>query len=192
MEYQDEYYHLIKASQRGDEKAMAELVQAHAQAINQYLLNLCGNIHLAEDLAQDTFLRALLALKDYQFRAPFKAWLFRIAINLFRDYRRRKTVRAIVASYNDDFQSGEEGLTIATSSNPHTELERKERFVHLYQALDKLPEYLRNVVILRDLQELTYEEIAKMLQWRIGTVKSRLFRARKELTTLLSDFMEGE
>ncbi|MBN2356450.1 sigma-70 family RNA polymerase sigma factor [candidate division KSB1 bacterium] len=188
--YKDEYYDLIKASQRGDVKAAGKLVEAHAQAVHDFLFHLCGNRHLTEDLAQDTFLRALTALKHYQFRAPLRAWLFRIAINLYRDQRRRKIVRNIVSSYHDNEQEAENIVSNTSVQTPHAELERKERFAHLYKAMQKLPESLRTVIIMRDLQELSYEEITQVLHWRLGTVKSRLFRARKELAELLSDFWE--
>lgn len=190
MDFQDDHYDLIKASQQGDMKAVAKLVEAHAQAVHDFLYHLCGNRHLCEDLAQDTFLRALSALENYQFRAPFRAWLFRIALNLYRDHRRRKMVRKIISSYHDDEDEGENLISSAAVASPHTELENRERLEHLHKQLQKLPESLRTVLILRDLQEWSYEEIAQALQWRLGTVKSRLFRARKELAELLSDYWE--
>jgi RNA polymerase sigma-70 factor, ECF subfamily len=190
MEYRDEQYDLIRAGQAGDEKAIAELVQSHAEAVKSMLTRLCGNRHVAEDLAQDTFVRALLALKHYEFRAPFRAWLYRIAMNLYRDYRRRRMVRTIVSSYHDEKSGGENSIANPYPSDPLQDLERRERHAHLYQALASLPESLRRVIILRDIQELSYEEIAQTLHWRLGTIKSRLFRARKELADLLSDFWE--
>ncbi len=192
MEFRDEHYDLIKASQRGDARATAELVKAHAQAVHDFLYHLCGDRHLSEDLAQDTFLRALAALGNYEFRAPFRAWLFRIAINLYRDHRRRKIVRKIISSYHDDEDEGQNLVSNASVHSPHTELERKERFEMLHEQMQKLPESLRTVLILRDLQEWSYEEIAKALHWRLGTVKSRLFRARKELAESLSEFWEDK
>lgn len=190
MEFRDEYYDLIIASQRGDVKAVSRLVQAHAQAVHDFLFYLCGNRHLCEDLAQETFLRALTALGNFQFRAPFRAWLFRIAINLFRDHRRRQMVRSIVSSYHNDEKDGENLVSTHPAHTPLGELERKERFDHLHRAMRRLPESLRTVLILRDLQELSYDEIARTLHWRLGTVKSRLFRARKELADSLSYLWE--
>jgi len=190
MEYRDEQYELIKACQAGDEKAIAELVQSHADAVKSMLTRLCGNRHVAEDLTQDTLVRALLALKHYEFRAPFRAWLYRIAMNLYRDYRRRRMVRTIVFSYHDEKSGGEDSIVNPSPSDPLEDLERSERHAQLYQALALLPESLRRVIILRDIQELSYEEIAQTLHWRLGTVKSRLFRARKELAGHLSVYME--
>ena len=90
MVYTDEQHELIVAAQAGDENALARLVQLHASDVYRFLLHLCGNQALAEDLSQETFLRALPAIQKYEFRAPFRAWLFRIAVNLLRDDRRRR------------------------------------------------------------------------------------------------------
>jgi RNA polymerase sigma-70 factor, ECF subfamily len=189
MEYADEQYELIKASQAGDQAAVSKLVSLHAPAVYGFLFHLCRDRVLSEDLAQETFLRALQALKKYQFRAPFRAWLFRIAVNLFRDDRRRSTVRKLIDSDVTD----QENLHLVTMEpGPDAVLEQKERTSELYRALDQLPHSLRLVIVMRDLQEMSYSEISEALDWRPGTVKSRLFRARQELAELMRPFGEDQ
>jgi RNA polymerase sigma-70 factor (ECF subfamily) len=189
MDYLDEQYDLIKASQAGDQAAIAELVSRHTQDVYGFLLYLCGDRHLAEDLSQETFLRALQALKKYEFRAPFRAWLFRIAVNLYRDERRRNTVRKPVDS---DISDDETLHLHSPEPGPDALAERREGSRELHQALAKLPRSLRSLVIMRDLQEMSYAEISESLGWRMGTVKSRLFRARQELAKLLRPFREEQ
>lgn len=187
MDYFDEHYELIRAAQKGDRSAVARLVSIHTQELFSFLLYLCGNRTMAEDLTQETFLRALQALKNYQFRAPFRAWLFRIAVNLHRDERRRHLVRKPV----EHDVSDEESMHLYTSDpGPDAVAEHNEQVQALYSALALLPPALRTVIIMRDLQELSYIEIGDALGWRPGTVKSRLFRARKELAARLQPLWE--
>ena len=127
-------------------------------AVYGFLCHLCGNRTLAEDLAQETFLRALQALKSYQFRAPFRAWLFRISVNLYRDERRRSVVRKQM----DGDISDAEYLYLSTSEpSPDTMTEKRERSKALHQALERLPEHLRMVIVMRDLQEMGYWKSVK-------------------------------
>jgi RNA polymerase sigma-70 factor, ECF subfamily len=180
---------LIKASQAGDNAAMARLINLHADAVHGFIMSMIADRSLVQDLAQETFLRALLAIKKYEFRAPFRSWLFRIAMNLCRDHLRKRKVRTIISSYQgSDRQEDREfrdpqldALQLAVQN---------ERNQALYRALQRLPDALRRVVVLRDLQEFSYDEIAQLLHWNLGTVKSRLFRARRELAKLMEPYLE--
>ena len=140
-------------------------------------------------MSQETFLRALQALNKYQFRAPFRSWLFRIAINIFRDERRRATVRKWI---DNDVSDLENYPLVHPEPGPVEEVEKEERVQELYKALKRLPPSLRMLIVLRDLQEMSYNEIAAAMDWRMGTVKSRLFRARQELAALLRSYWEDE
>lgn len=180
MKGQDENFELIVAAKNGDKQALSELININAESVHSFIYSIVGNWQIVEDLAQETFLRMITAIKNYEFRAPFRAWLFRIAVNLCRDHFRRKKVRNIVSSIIYD--SNEEELNlIDETQNPARDLESKETIIKIEQAMNSLPESLRMVFVLRDIQEFTYEEIAKTLKWSLGTVKSRLFRARKEI-----------
>jgi RNA polymerase sigma factor (sigma-70 family) len=180
---------LVLASQAGDEAALTKLIDLHAEAVQGFIFALLGDRNLVEDLAQDTFLRAFLAIKKYEFRAPFRSWLFRIAINLCRDQLRKRKVRKIMGSFHTAADE-EETEYLDPQPDALENLEHKERSELVHEALAKLPDPLRQVLILRDLQEYSYEEMAQLLGWRMGTIKSRLFRARKELGQLLKSYME--
>ncbi len=180
---------LVLASQAGDATAISRLIDLHAEAVQGFIFALLGDKHLVEDLAQDTFLRAFLAIKKYEFRAPFRSWLFRIAMNLCRDQLRKRKVRKIMGSFHNPVDE-EEIEYIDPQPDALANLEQKERAALVHNALARLPDPLRQVLVLRDLQEFTYEEIAQLLGWRMGTIKSRLFRARKELAHMLKEYME--
>lgn len=180
---------LVLASQAGDEAAITRLIDLHAEAVQGFIFALLGDKDLVADLAQDTFLRAFLAIKKYEFRAPFRSWLFRIAMNLCRDQLRKRKVRKIMGSFHHPVDE-EEIDYIDPQPNALANLEQKERAALVHKALAQLPDPLRQVLVLRDLQELSYEEMAQLLRWRMGTIKSRLFRARKELAHLLKEYME--
>ena len=180
MKGQDENFELIVAAKNGDKQALSELININAESVHSFIYSIVGNWQIVEDLAQETFLRMITAIKNYEFRAPFRSWLFRIAVNLCRDHFRRKKVRNIISSIIYD--SNEEELSLVDETqNPARDLESKETIIKIEQAMNSLPESLRLVFVLRDIQEFTYEEIAKTLKWSLGTVKSRLFRARKEI-----------
>ncbi len=191
MPDQDESYdyELIKASQAGDTQAMERLIKLYAEAVHSLIYSILGNRDIVEDVAQETFLKMLMAIEHYEFRAPFRSWLFRIAVNLCRDQMRRSRVRQIV-TYFQHREGSQEEFFIDTEQNPLADLEKKENLEHLHRGIAKLPPSLRTVIVLRDVQDLTYEEIAKTLNWRLGTVKSRLFRARQELGKLLNPYLE--
>ena len=180
---------LIKASQAGDNQAMARFINLHAAAVHGFIMSIIGDRSLVQDLAQDTFLRALLAIKKYEFRAPFRSWLFRIAMNLCRDHMRKRKVRTIISSYQQSDR--QEDIEFRDPQLDALQLAvQNERNQALYRALQQLPDALRKVVVLRDLQEYSYEEIAQLLHWNPGTVKSRLFRARRELAQLMELYLE--
>lgn len=182
-----ENYDLIKACQAGDEKAVEQLIHLYAASVHGLIYSIIGHREDVEDLAQETFLRMLTAIDRYQFRASFRSWLFRIAINLCRDQIRRKRVRSIISHY----QSAEgEPVLKDQSQNPLGIVEQRDQADFLMKAINRLPHTLRIVLVLRDIQEMSYDEIASTLSWRMGTVKSRLFRARKELAKTLHPHLE--
>jgi len=183
-------YDLINASKAGDAKAMEKLIKIHAEAVHGLIYSIIGNRNVVEDLAQETFLRALMAIKNYQFKASFRSWLFRIAVNLCRDHFRRSKVRKIVASLDRHEDPKQEHFLIDDSPNPLTSLEREENITTIRKAINQLPPTLRIVITLRDIQDMTYEEISKTLNWRLGTVKTRIFRARRQLAEILRPYRE--
>ncbi len=181
---------LIVAAKNGDNKAMTDLINMYASSVHNLIFSIIHDVSIVEDLAQETFVRMFLSLKNYEFRAPFRSWLFRIAVNLCRDHMRKKKVRRIISRFQVDDESGEEQTFIDDDQDTAALIQDSERMQLITHALEQLPESSRLVFILREMKDLSYEEIADTLQWKIGTVKSRLFRARRELADILGPNLE--
>jgi RNA polymerase sigma-70 factor (ECF subfamily) len=145
-----------------------------------------GNPEDARDIAQEAFLSAFRNLKKFRGRSQFFTWLYRIALNHALDLKRRaKTSRALPEA--EDSAHPNEPPDRSVSASPDWHLQRREEDERLQQALAKLSSEYRLVLILRDMDELSYEEIAEVLDIPIGTVRSRLHRARLELRRLLEE-----
>ncbi len=181
---------LIKAGKNGDNKAMTALINMYASSVHNLIYSIIHDASIAEDLSQETFVRMFLSLGKYEFRAPFRSWLFRIAVNLCRDHMRKKKVRRIITRFHVDEESGEEQTFVDDDQDTAALIHNSERMQLITAALDKLPESSRLVFVLREIKDLSYEEIAETLHWKIGTVKSRLFRARRQLAELLGPNLE--
>ncbi|MBN1464995.1 RNA polymerase sigma factor [candidate division KSB1 bacterium] len=181
---------LIDASKQGDNDAMTKLINTFASSVHNLIFSIIHDRSIVEDLAQETFVRMFLSIHHYEFRAPFRSWLFRIAVNLCRDHLRKKKVRKIVTRFQVDQETGEEQNFTDEDQDPSAAINESEQTRLITDALAKLPESSRLVFVLREMKDLTYEEIAATLKWKIGTVKSRLFRARRELAEILGPRLE--
>jgi RNA polymerase sigma-70 factor (ECF subfamily) len=148
-----------------------------------------GDRQDAEDITQEAFTRAFLKLEAFQAKSSFFTWLHRIAFNLAIDMRRREKRARSVGKVSMEVAS--ESLE-SSDSSPSEESERNEAQQKIYDALAKLDPERRSVIILRDLQGMDYAEIAEVLAIPIGTVRSRLHRARIELKELLADYVNSE
>lgn len=190
MAIQEENYALIVASKEGDYESLTKLIDSYSKIVHSVIYSIVNNRQLAEDLAQETFLKVINGLSSYEFRAPFKSWVLRIAINLCRDHLRRKKVRKIILPFAENDDQVDESIFFDDSKVPDDDLMKKERLEYLHEAIGKLPSDLKQVLVLRDIQEFSYEEIAETLGWRLGTVKSRLSRARKDIYNMLSPIWE--
>jgi RNA polymerase sigma-70 factor (ECF subfamily) len=170
----------IASSQRGDREAFNELVCLHRADVINVVYRMCGDAGLAEDAAQVAFIQAWRHLPTFQLRTTFRCWLYRIAINAAVDMLRRDRPAANI----DDLP-----LT-STADKLETRLEQQERIQHIRQAVLNLPEASRAVLVLREYEGLTYQEIAEALDIPTGTVMSRLSYARKLLTERLKPYLE--
>jgi RNA polymerase sigma-70 factor, ECF subfamily len=168
---------LVFLAQQGDRNAYGELVRRHYQGVVRVVYRMCGDTALAEDATQEAFIRAWVNLPSFQPTAPLKSWLYRIAINAAVDVLRRKPEESLE----------EEQVTMITdqAAGPETALIEKERVALVQQAMKNLPEAARSVLVLREYGELSYQEIAKVLDIPVGTVMSRLNYARTRLRELL-------
>jgi RNA polymerase sigma-70 factor (ECF subfamily) len=171
---------LVAAAQGGDEAAFAGIVRRYQRAIHRVAYGLTRNASDADDLAQETFVRAWQALDRFRVGEPLYPWLSRICVNLaYSLFRRRKrrpetSIEPLV----------EAGMQWAGEGDPETETAEREHAAHLEVAFEGLTPEHRAVLVLR-MQDMSYEEIAQALDVPIGTVMSRLSRARTELKKLL-------
>lgn len=172
----------LQQAQAGDVEAFGRLVLEHQQFVYNLALRTLGQPQEAEDVAQEAFVRAWLALPNFRGQARFSTWLYRIVTNLC--YNRLPRLRRDLAALGD-----EELPNLPDEAEPpHTQLEQDERQTFLQQAIHQLPESYKLLVTLRFQQELSYEEIAAITSLPLGTVKTGLFRARAKLRTALYDY----
>jgi RNA polymerase sigma-70 factor (ECF subfamily) len=178
---------LVEAAAAGSREAFDELVRRHQAAILTLARALTGGRGDADDLAQDTFVRAWRSLRAFRGESTFRTWLHRVAINVVRTSQTRQgRLRRFFAAPREP---GEPPLDPPSPSEPiDTALARRQV---IDRALASLPEELRLPVALRDLQGLDYKEIARVLDVPIGTVESRIFRGRQRLRPLLAPLMGG-
>ena len=174
---------LLERARRGDRDAFAELVARHQDALYTMALRLLGRPEDAADVVQETFLRAYVNLPRLRGLAV-RSWLFRVAVNASRDVQRR-AVRRPTTSLEDS--AGKVIDLPDPALGPDASAEARERSAALRDALLGLPDDFRQAIVLRDVNDLAYDEIAAVLRVPLGTVKSRISRARSLLADALRD-----
>ncbi|MEO1617776.1 MAG: sigma-70 family RNA polymerase sigma factor [Planctomycetota bacterium] len=168
---------LIDRALAGDRSAFAELVRQNQDRLFASMLQVTGSAEEAEEVAQETFIRAYLKLDTFQRNSQFFTWIYRIAFNNALTRRRKKRARISLDQFRED-----NGLEIASDSDQVDEsMLRSERISLVRQAIETLTEEHRHILTLREMEEFSYEDIAEILKISIGTVRSRLSRARKAL-----------
>lgn len=180
---------LVERAQAGERQAFRDLVEAHADRIFNYLYHLLGDREEAEDLAQETFLRAWQSLERFRGGAAFSTWLYRIATNLAVDAVRRRRRRCPAESLDAPVETEDGEIrreVVGRVAGPDEELVREELQRAVWASIRELPPKLQPVLVLYDFQQLSYEEIARILRIPLGTVKSRLFHARQQLKRILA------
>ena len=169
---------IIRSAQGGDRNAFSELVRIHARGVFNVVYRMCGDELIAEDAAQETFIRAWQNLSSYRPQTPLRNWLYRIAFNAGLDML-RKEKRILPNAIEDlNLSDGQPGLESLVSQQERTQLVQK--------AILSLPDASRAVLVLREYEEMSYQEISSTLDIPVGTVMSRLNYARK----LLKDKLE--
>jgi RNA polymerase sigma-70 factor (ECF subfamily) len=179
---------IVARCRSGDREAFAVLVRKYQSKVLTLATRILDNRSEAEDVAQDIFVKVFLSLREFRGAARFSTWLYRITVNHCLNHirRRARQQQTLVASDSEGW--GQE----ASVSNPYKTLEQKERWALVQAKLQALTPEHRTIILLRDFEGLAYEEIAEVLQLEIGTVKSRLHRARMELKTQLEPYLAGE
>lgn len=183
---------LVQRAQRGESSAMEVLITRYQNRIYNVILKICGNREDAADLSQEAFVKAMQNLDSFQLRSSFYTWLFRIAVNLTINYCKRN----VRLGYRSLDSGGDESDLEATgrlkdiladsqSIDPAKALESKELRGLIIKAIMKLDEDQRAVVVLRDIEAMSYSQIAETLEVGLGTVKSRISRGRNNVREFL-------
>ncbi len=187
---------LVRRVQAGQAEAYGELVRRYQDRIYNLTFRMCNRHEDAEELAQEVFLKAFEKIHQFRGTSRFYTWLFRIAKNMtISHYRRTRRVKFFSLSGTDDnvahAEAAERTAELAARRNPGPEAaaSRKETVRAVTDALNELDEEFRVVVVLRDIEDMNYGEIAEVLDLPAGTVKSRLHRARNMLREKLADLV---
>lgn len=179
---------LMSQFQAGSVEAFNILVGRYSERLTHYLFGFLGDMRRCEDLLQETFLRVYRNRHSYRRIAKFSTWLYTIAGNLARSEYRKKKRRRLYSLQSVNRDNEEYEMEVPDESfSPDTITESKIQDKHIQQALDDIPSSFREVVVLRDVQQLAYEEIAEITGLPMGTVKSRINRGRTKLQGLLKD-----
>ena len=174
----DDDFSLIQRFIEGDESTFRILVQRHKDKIRNIIYLTLNSSEAVDDIAQDVLITIYRNLKNFRFQSQFSTWLYRITVNKCKDHLRKVRIRSIFAPMKD----GEEEPVYLPS------MELKEISEIVNNAIAKLPEKLRLPLLLKDIEGLSYQEIAETVECEIGTVKSRIFRAREGLRELLKPY----
>lgn len=189
---------LVALVQGGDQAAFRELFDSYHRRAFAIAIGVVKNEEEALDIVQEAFIKVHKHIHNFQGSSSFYTWLYRIVMNLSIDHiRRSKKAREL--DYDDRIGRdgagavGAEALTPKVGApNPGKAVLRRELAVAIQEALDQLPEYHRAVIVLREIEGLSYEEMSEVLEVPKGTIMSRLFHARKKMQGLLSGYLEGD
>jgi RNA polymerase sigma-70 factor (ECF subfamily) len=180
--------HLIDRALQGDRGAFTQLVELNQERLFASMLQVTGSPDEAEEVVQEAFIRAFLKLDTFQRNSQFFTWLYRIAFNSALTRRRRKRARVSLDQWREN-----NGLEVTDTADAVDEpMLRRERVNMVRDALQTLSDDHRNILVLREMQERSYEDIAEILEISIGTVRSRLSRARGQLKVSLEAMQRAE
>jgi RNA polymerase sigma-70 factor (ECF subfamily) len=193
----DADFQLVQQVLAGDSRAFELLVVKYQRRIERLIGRMVRDVDLIEDIAQETFIRAYRALHQFRGEAQFYTWLYRIAVNTAKkalvDMKRDPTVsEAALRPSDDDDETYRPGNEPTTDESPDTILAAKEIAAAVNAAMDALPAELRQAITLREIEGLSYEEIAEVMNCPIGTVRSRIFRAREAISARVKPLLDSQ
>ncbi len=184
---------LVKQAQKGDMKAFEMLVQRYQQKVGGAISKLIKDYHEIQDITQDVFVKVYKALPNFRGDSAFYTWIYRIAINTAKNHLVAKGRRIqnsdIEPTEAENYSGGFENQDFDT---PDAHYERQEVEQVVYDSIAQLPEDLKQAIVLRELEGLSYEEIAEKMNCPIGTVRSRIFRARDAVDNALKPLRKKE
>ena len=186
---------LVERFKRGDKQAFEMLVVKYQRRIERLIARMVRDADLVPDIAQETFIRAYRALPQFRGESAFYTWLYRIAVNSAKkaltDMKRDPVVtEAALASRDDDDETSRASNELTDGETPESLLASREIAATVNAAIDALSEDLRQAITLREIEGLSYEEIAEAMNCPIGTVRSRIFRAREAIAERLRPHIE--
>jgi len=175
---------LVERVQNGDKQAFDLLVTKYQRKLIRLLSQFVRDPAEVEDVAQEAFIKAYRALPAFRGDSAFYTWLYRIGVNTAKNYlvsqgRKASTLQGIDT---EDAENFEDGGVLREMDTPESELMSKQIAQTVNQTLEQLPEELRTAIVLREIEGLSYDEIAKIMECPIGTVRSRIFRAREAIS----------
>lgn len=178
---------LVARVQRGDKQAFDLLVLKYQRKIMRLLSRMIRDPGEIEDVAQEAFIKAYRALPQFRGESAFYTWLYRIAINTARNWLAQNNRRPSTpsAQENEDGETFDATDNLTDSSNPESEMASRQIADTVNKAINDLPEELRNAIVMREIDGMSYEDIAESMSCPIGTVRSRIFRAREAIATRL-------
>jgi RNA polymerase sigma-70 factor (ECF subfamily) len=186
---------LVKQSQAGNTEAFDQLVSRYRTRVFGMIYNMVHNEQDAWDLAQDSFVKAWKSIERFRGQSSFYTWIYRIIMNVTIDWLRKKQVKGAGAEFDDAIQLKEINPASRTVPKadplPHERMEQREIRQRIDTAIAQLTPEHRAVILMKEIEDMQYHEIAESLECSIGTVMSRLFYARKKLQNLLRDVYEN-
>lgn len=183
---------LVLKSQQGDANAFGELVERYHGKIYGLTYNMTSNREDAEDLTQEVFVKAFEALPRFKGNSSFYTWLYRIAVNKTINYRKKRNRKRSLSldQFDQEIKLDDVYHDLVAKGSPLRNISLKELQEKLNAALQNLSEKHRTVLVMHDMQGIPHEEIAKVVKASVGTVRSRLFYARRQMQAELTEFMK--
>jgi len=183
---------LVERAQQGDQKAFDVLVAKYQRKLGRLVARLVKDSAEVEDVVQEAFIKAYRALPNFRGESAFYTWLYRIGVNTAKNYLVSQGRRAPTSTEftNDEAETFAEGEMLRDIDTPESVLMSKQIGQTVNQAMETLPEELRNAIVLREIEGLSYEEIARIMDCPIGTVRSRIFRAREAVANKLRPLLD--
>lgn len=183
---------LVEKAQRGDKRAFGILVEKYHKKLTRLLSRMVRDQSEIEDIVQDSFVKAYRAINNFRGDSAFYTWLYRIGINTAKNHlvslgRRPKAMNEVEIADVENFEDGDELRSIET---PESTMMTKEIVATVNDTIEGLPDELKEAISLREMDGLSYEEIAELMQCPIGTVRSRIFRAREAIAEKLKPLIE--
>ena len=183
---------LVEKAQRGDKRAFGILVEKYHKKLTRLLSRMVRDQSEIEDIVQDSFVKAYRAINNFRGDSAFYTWLYRIGINTAKNHlvslgRRPKAMNEVEIEDVENFEDGDELRSIETPENTMT---TKEIVTTVNDTIEGLPDELKEAISLREMDGLSYDEIAELMQCPIGTVRSRIFRAREAIAEKLKPLIE--